>query len=239
MMQHSRKYVWSSHENKAMASNSDRRGGRAKISRNWVIYLLLATFISLVYLVAHLNQKLLSSSAKIKMAPPAPNNMHTITDSIRQQRKQDERKSYTNNTKRPGLIPQVKGELVLNQKYLDYLRSLSPFPKTLHILFPHKDYYKRQPPVPFVENGILRFMKLNPQWNVYVYDDSDMDQVIRRAGDDGIISIDEVNILVGTETNPAAHRKFFDGHMTLPLVVTFHTDAYSYIPFRQPSNALI
>lgn len=93
----------------------------------------------------------------------------------------------------------------VSQTYLKYLQGLEPFPKKLHILFPHKDFYKREPPLPFVKNGILRFMELNPSWNVTVHDDADMDRVITRAADDGIISEEEKTILVGFANQTGAH----------------------------------
>jgi hypothetical protein len=60
--------------------------------------------------------------------------------------------------------------------------------------------YKRRndhPPLDFVKNGILRFMELNPTWNVTVYDNADMDGIIiiRMVADDGVISMDEMNTL--------------------------------------------
>lgn len=96
--------------------------------------------------------------------------------------------------------------LVLNEKYLHHLRSLEPFPKKLSVLFPDKDYYKRQETrtLPFVTNGILRFMKLNPEWNVTVYDDADMDGIIEKAAGDGIISMEEMRILLGDEKKHSA-----------------------------------
>ena len=50
-------------------------------------------------------------------------------------------------------------------------------------------------------------MELNPTWNVTVHDDADMDDIIRKAAGDGIISMEEMRILLGDEQNPAAHRK--------------------------------
>lgn len=99
------------------------------------------------------------------------------------------------------------GVFVLNQDYISYLQTLGPFPKKLHILFPQKYYYKEAAHLPFVQKSILRFMELNPKWNVTVHDDADMDSIIERASCDGVISEEEKNILVGTDTIPAAHRK--------------------------------
>ncbi|KAL7528599.1 hypothetical protein ACHAXR_002525 [Thalassiosira sp. AJA248-18] len=101
--------------------------------------------------------------------------------------------------------PSVKenGGLALTQIFLEYLRGLGPFPKKLHILFPHKDYYKNE--VPFVKHTIVRFMELNPSWNVSIYDDAGMDFLIERAADDEIISVEEKNILLGSDGNPPAH----------------------------------
>ena len=98
-------------------------------------------------------------------------------------------------------------QFVLNQQYLKHLQSLDQFPKKLHVLFPHKEYYKQHPELNFVKNGILRFIELNPKWNVTVYDDKDMDDIIKMASTDGIISKEEMFELVGnTDTQqPPAH----------------------------------
>ena len=103
----------------------------------------------------------------------------------------------------------------LRQNFISYLRTLEAFPKKLHILFPHKNYYRdKDPPLHFVKHSILRFIDLNPTWNVTVYDDGDMDEIIARACRDAIISEEEKNILIGNETAPAAHRKL--------SILTFH-----------------
>ena len=102
----------------------------------------------------------------------------------------------------------IEGEPpLLNQEYLQHLRSLGPFPKKLHILFPHKDYYKQHSDMDFVKHGILRFMYMNPSWNVTIYDNDMMDDIIRQAASDGIISLEEMVELVGNDTQPAAHRE--------------------------------
>eukprot|EP00579_Thalassiosira_antarctica_P008212 CAMPEP_0201878358 /NCGR_PEP_ID=MMETSP0902-20130614/9532_1 /ASSEMBLY_ACC=CAM_ASM_000551 /TAXON_ID=420261 /ORGANISM="Thalassiosira antarctica, Strain CCMP982" /LENGTH=448 /DNA_ID=CAMNT_0048405985 /DNA_START=98 /DNA_END=1444 /DNA_ORIENTATION=+ len=126
----------------------------------------------------------------------------------KQQYQNTNRTAASNNNypaKERGFNSIQEGELVLRKKYLEHLRGLQPFPKKLHILFPHKDYYKRDPPLPFVKHTILRFMELNPSWNVTVYDDADMDLIIKKAADDGIISVEEKHVLVGNDTAPAAH----------------------------------
>ncbi|KAL7529988.1 hypothetical protein ACHAWF_003192 [Thalassiosira exigua] len=107
------------------------------------------------------------------------------------------------NAKQP--IEKEKGGIVLSQEFLRSLRDLGPFPKKLHTLFPNKDYFKREPPLNFVKHGVLRFMELNPSWNVSVYDDADMDGLIKRAASDRIISVAEKNLLLGNATNPSAH----------------------------------
>ena len=120
---------------------------------------------------------------------------------------------------------------IVHQEYLQHLRSLDPFPRKIHILFPRKDFYKRhddRPPLNFVKNGILRFMELNPTWNVTVYDDADMDHIIRMAAGDGIISTDEMNILVRIETQPAAHRKKFT---TISSLCNPHDDTNNFFFF--------
>ena len=109
----------------------------------------------------------------------------------------------------PTLEPkELQSNFTINQAYLQHLQTLPPFPKKLHILFPHKDYYKQHPDLNFVKYGILRFIKLNPTWEVHIYNDEDMDNIIRKSAVDGVISNQELVLLVG-DTNgynlPSAH----------------------------------
>lgn len=95
----------------------------------------------------------------------------------------------------------------LNQTYLSHLRTLAPLPKKVHILFPDRHYDVTHAELPFVQHSIIALKKLNPGWNVTVYDNDDVDEVIRHGGREGILSQEEVDILVGTATNgtEAAH----------------------------------
>ena len=82
------------------------------------------------------------------------------------------------NTTRPA-NPMVRAD------YIRHLRTLPPFPRTLHVLFPVRDYYTEHPEDPFVRNSMGRFVEVNPDWNVTVWDDDDMDGIIRRGADKG------------------------------------------------------
>ena len=93
----------------------------------------------------------------------------------------------------------------VKHSFIDYLETLGALPKKLHILFPHKDYYKRYKGVPFVQHSILRFIEMNPKWEVFVYDDFDMDVIIQKGADEGIITQDECDILVGNDKFEGAH----------------------------------
>lgn len=87
----------------------------------------------------------------------------------------------------------------LNNTFLEHLQSLDPIPKHVHMFFPDKEYYRRQPILPFVSHSIISLINLNPDWNVTVYNDTMIDRVIQRAGDTGIISKKEVDVLIGVE----------------------------------------
>mmetsp|Transcript_5906 Transcript_5906/g.13517 ORF Transcript_5906/g.13517 Transcript_5906/m.13517 type:complete len:875 (-) Transcript_5906:221-2845(-) len=93
----------------------------------------------------------------------------------------------------------------VKRSFIDYLETLGALPKKLHILFPHKDYYTRYKDVPFVKHSILRFIEMNPRWEVTVFDDTDMDAIIRKGADDGIITQDECDILIGNDKFEGAH----------------------------------
>lgn len=109
-------------------------------------------------------------------------------------------------------------DISLDEEYMDYLRALEPIPKKVHMFFPDKDYWredqeeeKEKPILPFVEHSILSLMKLNPDWNVTVYDDDMIDDVIRKAADSNLIPREERDLLVGAKgddgnvTRYAAH----------------------------------
>jgi len=48
-----------------------------------------------------------------------------------------------------------------------------------------------------------RFVETNPDWNVTVWDDGDMDGIIRRGAQEGIISREEYELLVSNGTGGA------------------------------------
>lgn len=99
----------------------------------------------------------------------------------------------------------------LDKKFLQQLRSLAPMPKKVHIFFPDKNYWRKAKSLPFVQHSILSLKELNPDWNVTVYSDEMLDDVIRRAADSDLISGEERDILVGRKdgegriVSPAAH----------------------------------
>jgi hypothetical protein len=97
--------------------------------------------------------------------------------------------------------------ITLNQTYLSHLRTLPPLPQKVHILFPDKHYDITHASLPFVQHSIIALRTLNPDWNITVYDNNDVDAIIRRGGQEGILSHQEVDILVGSDTNKyeAAH----------------------------------
>ena len=95
----------------------------------------------------------------------------------------------------------------LNDKFLQHLRSLDPIPKNVHMFFPDKEYYKKQPILSFVSHSIISLTNLNPDWNVTVYDDAMIDTVIRMAGDVGIISKEEMELLIGVEGGEGGQKQ--------------------------------
>ena len=97
----------------------------------------------------------------------------------------------------PGRKQQSPNDISLNRKYLKYLQSLDPIPKKVHIFFPDKNYWRKGEPIPFVEHSILSLMKLNPEWNVTVYDDDMVDDIIRKGADSNIIPMEESKLLLG------------------------------------------
>lgn len=85
----------------------------------------------------------------------------------------------------------------LNNTFLEHLQSLDPIPKKVHIFFPDKEYFLKEPILPFISFSIISLINLNPEWNVTVYDDEMISKVIQNAGDAGIISKKEMDVLIG------------------------------------------
>ena len=117
----------------------------------------------------------------------------------------DEQQSQDASENSPGTNGDAGGDeqqtpsIALNKKYLDYLQSLDPIPRKVHMFFPDKDYWRKEPINPFVEHSILSLKKLNPEWNVTVYDDEMVDDVIRRGAALNIIPQEECDLLVGSK----------------------------------------
>lgn len=93
----------------------------------------------------------------------------------------------------------VNYSIYLNKEFMEHLQSLDSIPKKIHMFFPDKVYYKKEPILPFVSHSIISVINLNRDWNVTVYDDAMVDSVIKNAGDQGIISKEEVAVLIGEE----------------------------------------
>ena len=93
----------------------------------------------------------------------------------------------------------VDYSIQLNKEFMEHLQSLDSITKKIHIFFPDKLYYKKEPILPFVSHSIISLINLNRDWNVTVYDDAMVDSVIKNAGDQGIISKEEVDVLIGEE----------------------------------------
>jgi hypothetical protein len=93
----------------------------------------------------------------------------------------------------------VDYSIQLNKEFMEHLQSLDSISKKIHMFFPDKLYFKKEPILPFVSHSIISLINLNRDWNVTVYDDAMVDSVIKNAGDQGIISKEEVAVLIGIE----------------------------------------
>jgi len=113
----------------------------------------------------------------------------------------------------------------VQESYINYIQTLGPLPKHLHLIFPDKNFYTTHSDIPFVQHSILRFIGMNPSWKVTVHDDADMDAVIRHAAKEGIIAQEECNILVGDGTSGAAHP-VERSDLARMLIMYFHGGMY-------------
>lgn len=87
------------------------------------------------------------------------------------------------------------GKFTVSSNFIRQLQSLDRIPRKVHIFFPDKEFANKPDPTPIVQQGILNLKRLNPNWNVTVYDDSDIDVIIRDATE--ILSQQERDILLG------------------------------------------
>ena len=78
---------------------------------------------------------------------------------------------------------------------MSYLQTLDTIPRKVHVFFPDKTFLFNTDPAPIVEYGVLNLMKLNPHWNVTIYDDVDIDHIIENATT--ILSDRERRLLLG------------------------------------------
>ena len=116
----------------------------------------------------------------------------------------------------------------LNPSYLTHLESLPPLPTKIHVFFPDKQYHRTHGDMPFVQHSIVALLTLNPDWTVTVYDDADIDEVIRRGAKEGLITQDECNVLVGEGDMPPANiveRSDLARILVLYLEGGFYVDA--------------
>lgn len=134
----------------------------------------------------------------------APENTDTINAEQEIDQKSDEKGPEPEQANTSDPDPSL---ITLNREYLDHLRTLDPLPHKVHILFPDRNYDENNKDMPFVQHSIIALKNLNPEWNVTVYDNNDVDDIIRSAGRSGLISQQEADILVGASTNgtEAAH----------------------------------
>jgi mannosyltransferase OCH1-like enzyme len=81
-------------------------------------------------------------------------------------------------------------ELSVSPDYVDYLRSLAPIPKLVHVIWPDKDVVHSN--LEMVKQGIYRIVELNPSWTLLVHDDDDVDRTIRNST---LLSVEDKRIL--------------------------------------------
>ena len=81
-------------------------------------------------------------------------------------------------------------ELSVSPDYVEYLRSLAPIPKLVHVIWPDKDVVHSN--LEMVKQGIYRIMELNPSWTLLVHDDDDVDRTIRNST---LLSVEDKRIL--------------------------------------------
>ena len=66
----------------------------------------------------------------------------------------------------------------IDNAFLEFLSRSPPIPKLLHISWPNKDVLSSNTTV--IEWGLKNFMKINPEWKVMIYNDSDIEQYLKQ-----------------------------------------------------------
>ena len=86
-------------------------------------------------------------------------------------------------------------------------------------------------PIPFVEHSILSLMKLNPDYNVTIYDDEMVDNVIRKAVHSNLIHIEECNLLVGVKEDEGTviHQAALVERSDIARLILMYTEGGFYI----------
>jgi len=93
-------------------------------------------------------------------------------------------------------------QIWVKQKYMDYLKTLGPIPRIVHILFPNKTFVEHNE-FNMVKFGIGKLIEQNPDWELRIYDDADIDGLIANATD--LLPLEERNLLLGANGKGAAH----------------------------------
>lgn len=100
-------------------------------------------------------------------------------------------------------VKQVSG-IAVDSSFLRHLETLDPIPRKVHVFFPDKTFIHKEDPPSIVKMGVLNLKKLNPSWNVTIYDDSAIDVIIRDASE--ILSQEERDILLGESDGKGGYK---------------------------------
>eukprot|EP00485_Elphidium_margaritaceum_P007359 CAMPEP_0202687094 /NCGR_PEP_ID=MMETSP1385-20130828/2799_1 /ASSEMBLY_ACC=CAM_ASM_000861 /TAXON_ID=933848 /ORGANISM="Elphidium margaritaceum" /LENGTH=356 /DNA_ID=CAMNT_0049341817 /DNA_START=14 /DNA_END=1084 /DNA_ORIENTATION=- len=67
----------------------------------------------------------------------------------------------------------------ITDAYLQHLQSLGPIPKKLHTSWPDKNVLQSR--TKLVEMGLQSFKRLNPDWQIIIYNDDEIEQYLKRT----------------------------------------------------------
>lgn len=111
--------------------------------------------------------------------------------------------TYNRTNLETSLVVNSKQRLIwVKESYLEYLRTLGPIPRKVHIFFPDKKFLEHTE-FPMIKNGVRALVDQNPGWKLRIYDDADIDSLIANATD--LLPEQERGILLGSNGQGAAH----------------------------------
>mmetsp|Transcript_2841 Transcript_2841/g.7970 ORF Transcript_2841/g.7970 Transcript_2841/m.7970 type:complete len:367 (-) Transcript_2841:236-1336(-) len=132
----------------------------------------------------------------------------------------------------------TSNQLWVQPDYVTYLKTLGPIPKIVHIFFPNKTFIQHQE-FNMVKYGVGALVEQNPDWELRIYDDADIDALIANATD--LLPEAERSLLLGNDQGENAAHIVEKTDIARLLVMYQHGGLYSDFDriFNVPLNQVL